>query len=71
MTTHAYAFREEAEAALLKALHLEGRRVDRIELIFEVGQPARMIVHEYAAYEQLPELVLMLEGIDWKPVEFP
>lgn len=42
---------------LLKALNLQGRKVTKIVLTFEVNQPMSMVVHEYVDIDDPRELI--------------
>lgn len=51
-TTHAYTYKREAALALHKALGLEGRRIKRIVLVFDVDEPVTATITEYAQHER-------------------
>lgn len=62
-TTHAYRYKMDAARALHKALGLEGRRIKRIVLVFDVNEAVTATITEYVQYERHVELCEVLTSM--------
>jgi len=67
MTRSAYNFSGDFQMAILKALGLEDRKVKKIRIEMEVGQPVTLYVEEYAMFSSdEPYLIArLLELASW------
>lgn len=64
--SQAHVFKADFARALLKALGLEGRKIRRIEMVFDVGEIVTATIYEYADVDQSYALVKVLEMGEWR-----
>lgn len=62
-STHAYMFKRDAARTLLKALGLDGQRVKRVVLTFDVGEPVTAVITAYSLHENHAELCRTLTAM--------